>query len=266
MENAQAKKKIILVDDVGFFLLSMKERLKDNDYEIFPAQSAAILFDILENVTPDLILLDVNMPEVDGFEIMEQLKANARFADIPVIFLTSKTDKPSAIRAMALGAADYVTKPVTNEALIDSIEAQLSPHKKEAVKPIILAVDDSPSILEAIKQILKTDFTVYTMPSPQGIKEVLKKVTPDLFLLDVQMPVLNGYELVSIIRELSEHEDTPIIFLTSEAINDNVYAAVQIGASDFMVKPVDEAVLREKLSKHLQGFILRRRIRSLDRK
>ena len=77
------------------------------------------------------------------------------------------------------------------------------------------------------------------------------------------MPVLSGFELIPIIRRISGHEETPIVFLTSEGTNDNVFAAIGFGASDFIIKPFDDAVLREKMAVYLKDFIMRRRIRQL---
>ena len=258
---SEKKKKIILVDDINFHLISIKERLK-NHYEIYPAQSADILFEILTNIMPDLILLDINMPDVDGFEVIEKLKADSRYADIPVIFLTAKNDKKSALRGTALGAVDFVTKPFSDSKLIEAIENQLDPVRRAAIKPIILAVDDSPSILQAVNNALQSQYTVYTLPQPTLVKEILRKVTPDLFLLDYQMPELTGFDLIPIIRKFPLHEDTPIIFLTSEGTVDNLSVAMHLGACDFIVKPLDPAVLRERIAVHLSDFMMQRRIRT----
>ena len=256
-------KKIVLVDDINYHLLSIKERLK-NSYEVFPAKSAEILFGILNNVIPDLILLDINMPEINGFETMKKLKANPRFANIPVIFFTGKKDRSDLIKGMSLGAVDFITKPISTEDLIKNIENQLNPDKRGQVKPVILAIDDSPSILEGVNIALQDRYNVYTLPRPEAIQEVLKKVTPDLFLLDYQMPVLTGFDLVPIIRKIPVHEKTPIVFLTSEGTVDHLSVAVAIGACDFIVKPINPDLLRERIAANLVDFKIWRRIRSLE--
>jgi len=256
------RKKIILVDDVNYVLTTIKERLKSN-YEVFPAQSAEILYELLEKITPDLIILDVQMPEINGFDLLQQLKDDEKYAEIPIIFMTgNKTDRKSVLKGMSLGAVDYITKPVSNEKLIDCIEAQLDPGQRSANKPIILAVDDNPSILQTLNHLLSDKYKVYTLPQPQAIKDVLSRVEPDLFILDCQMPVMHGFELVPLIRSYPEHEDTPIIFLTSEGTIDNVSVATTIGAKGFIVKPIDDAVLHEKIASVLVDYVLRRRIRS----
>ena len=256
------RRKIIIVDDVNYVLTTIKERLKQQ-YEIYPAQTAEILYELLEKITPELILMDVQMPELNGFDLIQQLKEDPRYRDIPVIFMTgNKTDRKSVFKGMSLGAVDYITKPVNNEKLIESIETQLDPARKNANKPIILAIDDNPSILQALNSLLSEKYKVFTLPQPQAIKDVLTRVVPDLFILDCQMPVMHGFELVPLIRSHPEHEDTPIMFLTSEGTIDNVSVATTIGASGFIVKPIDEDILHEKISGILVDYILRRRIRS----
>jgi len=256
------RRKIFIVDDVNYVLTTIKERLK-SIYEIYPAQSSEILFELLEKTMPELIILDIQMPESNGFEIIGQLKEDPRYAHIPVIFLTgNKTDRKSVYKGMSLGAVDYITKPVNNEKLIECIESHLDPARKNANKPIILAVDDNPSILQTLNHLLSDKYKVYTLPQPQAIKDVLNRAVPDLFILDCHMPVMHGFELVPLIRGIPEHEDTPIIFLTSEGTIDNVSVATTIGAAGFIVKPINEAVLREKVEAVLADYILRRRVRS----
>lgn len=258
----ETRRRIIYVDDVNFSLLSVKARLQRH-YEIFPAQSAEALFELLENITPDLILLDINMPGTDGFEVLQTLNETPRFAEIPVIFLTGRNDKKTLIRAMSLGATDLVTKPFSDEELVRRIKNQLDPEKPEEYIPVILAVDDNPSILKAVHELLHRQYKIYTLPKPEALKILLAKIKPDLFLLDCNMPVLSGFDLVTQIRTFSEHEKTPIVFLTSEGTLDTLNAAVNFGASDFIVKPIDETILRKKMALHMADYMMRRHMRAL---
>jgi len=117
-------KKIFIVDD-NAANLSVGRNLLKPYYEVYPAPSAAKLFDILEKVLPDLILLDVNMPEMSGYDAIKILKADSRFSDIPVIFLTAKNDEESEMEGFDLGAADYITKPFSGPLLLRRIASQL---------------------------------------------------------------------------------------------------------------------------------------------
>ena len=133
MNNTQ--KKIIIVDDNAANLAVGRNLLK-SFYEVFPAPSAAKLFNILEKFIPDLILLDVNMPEMNGYEAIKILKDDPRFSDIPVIFLTAKNDEESEMEGFDLGAVDYVTKPFSGPLLLRRIASQLllEQQKRELIK------------------------------------------------------------------------------------------------------------------------------------
>ena len=125
MDNKNvARKRIILVEDNQVNLIMGKNILKPF-YEVFPASSAAKLFEILDHMLPDLILLDIEMPEVNGFEAIGRLKGDARFRNIPVIFLTARSDEDSELEGLNLGAVDYVTKPFSAPLLLKRIENTL---------------------------------------------------------------------------------------------------------------------------------------------
>lgn len=257
------RRKLIYVDDINYSLLSVKSRLKDY-YEVYPAQSADTLYETLEKITPDIVLLDINMPEVSGYDIIKQLKSDARYADIPVIFLTSRTDKQSLIDGMKLGAVDFITKPFSDSEMIECIEMHCDSRKREFNKPIIVVIDDNPSILKTVNYLLKDKYVVRTLSDPVKTGMLLEKISPDLFLLDCNMPNLSGFDLVPIIRNTPGHTYTPIIFLTAEGTIDNISVAVQHDASDFIVKPIDEEILHKKIAAHLSDYLIHRRLRTCE--
>ncbi|MCL1904409.1 MAG: response regulator [Oscillospiraceae bacterium] len=259
-KKAPPKKKVVMVDDMAFFLSSTKERLKKY-YDFFPVTSAEALFELLEDVTPDVILLDVNMPDVDGYKTIKNLKTHEKFCMIPVIFVSGKTDKASMIKAKNYDANDYITKPFNIETLIESIELQTEPSKKWSSRPLVLAVDDNPSVLKAINVVLNEKYIVRTLSKPENLHALLDIISPDLFLLDCKMPVLSGYDLVPIIRASKGHRETPIVFLTSDASVDNISVAISYGTAGFISKPIIREVLKDKIDNLLQDFIIMRRIR-----
>jgi len=122
---------------------------------------------------------------------------------------------------------------------------------KPAHKPLIIAVDDSLVILKSVSSLLGDEYRVHMLAKPYMLEKTLNQITPDLFLLDFNMPGINGFELIPIIRNFAEHKNTPIIFLTSEGTVDNLAGAIKLGACDFIVKPVKPQVLREKIAKHI---------------
>jgi putative two-component system response regulator len=116
--------KIMLVDDNPSNLTAGKDLLKDH-YEVYPLSSAERLFEVLEKVTPDLILLDIEMPVMNGYETIKKLKYSGSWRHIPVIFLTAMSSEESELEGLKLGAVDYVFKPFSPPLLRKRIENHL---------------------------------------------------------------------------------------------------------------------------------------------
>ena len=118
-------KTIFVVDDNNVNLLSADDALSKH-YRVFTMPSAASMFELLEDIRPDLILLDILMPEMDGFEVLKLLRANVNYADVPVIFLTSRTDASTESLGFELGAVDFISKPFSRPVLLNRIKAHLN--------------------------------------------------------------------------------------------------------------------------------------------
>ena len=118
------QKTIFVVDDNDTNLSMAKEALKEQ-YRVMTLPSAAKMFTLIDKITPDMILLDIEMPEMDGFEALNRLKNSSSHAGIPVIFLTSMTDASIEARGFQLGAIDFITKPFSAPVLINRIKTHL---------------------------------------------------------------------------------------------------------------------------------------------
>ena len=118
------QKTIFVVDDNDTNLAIAKEALKKN-YRVMTLPSASKMFTLIQKITPDLILLDIEMPEMNGFEAMRLLKGNASLSDIPVIFLTGTKDESIEVRGFELGAVDFIGKPFSASVLLNRIKTRL---------------------------------------------------------------------------------------------------------------------------------------------
>jgi len=258
-ESSKDRRKIIYVDDVSYSLITVKNRLSEQ-YEIFPAESVVKMYELLSFFIPDLILLDVNMPDIDGYEAIKGLKSDDKYSSIPVIFLTGKSDRESVVKGLSLGAADYVIKPFSATKLIESIEIILNPAESREIsfededgnKPPVLVVDDVSSMLRAMQYALQDRYKVFILSKSEDVMDFLRTKKPELIVLDYLMPVLNGFDLIPMIRTLPEHKETPIIIITTEGTHDHVSEAMNIGASDFIVKPFKPKELNDKVARHIR--------------
>lgn len=114
-------KTLFIVDDNATNLITAKNVLA-NVHKTFTMPSAERMFKLLEKITPDLILLDINMPEMDGFEALSILKSDIKFQGIPVILLTASHDAESEIKGFEMGATDFINKPFSPPELVKRIE------------------------------------------------------------------------------------------------------------------------------------------------
>ena len=124
-EACVMQKTIFVVDDNDINLTVAKETLK-NQYRVMTLPSGSRMFSLIGKVKPDLILLDIEMPEMDGFEALRLLKSNASQANIPVIFLTSMTDAAIEAKGFELGVVDFITKPFSAPVLLNRIKSHLN--------------------------------------------------------------------------------------------------------------------------------------------
>jgi DNA-binding response OmpR family regulator len=121
-----AKPKILVVDDSQFNVELLSKFLHVNNFEVLAANSGKAALKIVELEPPHLILLDILMPDMDGFETCRQIKANAKSKDIPIIFLTSLSEAKNKLKGFKLGAADYITKPFQQQEILARVKAHLS--------------------------------------------------------------------------------------------------------------------------------------------
>jgi len=145
---------IILVDD-NLTNLTIGKNILKTFYQVIPVPSAMKMFEVLEDVIPDLILLDIEMPEMDGYEAIKEMKNNNRYADIPVIFLTAKNDAESEVDGFDYGAVDYVTKPFSPPMLLKRIEKELLFAKQK--KDLLATQIDLKKHLENLEILVKKE-------------------------------------------------------------------------------------------------------------
>ena len=119
------------------------------------------------------------------------------------------------------------------------------------MKKIVLSVDDMPEILAGVKSVLKGYYDVFGVTGAAEAMKFLLTREPDLFILDIDMPLIDGYDTATLIRMDEKHKNTPIIFLTSNSTRGHVLKAIEAGGNDYMVKPINRELLLSKAQKFL---------------
>ncbi|MCP3943714.1 MAG: response regulator [Desulfobacteraceae bacterium] len=266
MENVSSKPKILIVDDTPENIIAFEMLVKKLDVDIVTANSgeealAATLYDDFS-----LILLDVMMPGMNGYEVAELLQKDDRTSGIPIIFVTAM-DKSDAqeIKGYTRGAVDFIFKPINEIVLTCKIKVHLELYrmkkfiemimlKQQTENPKILIVDDTPENLFVLEKVLgKLDADIIKAASGNEALSSILYNNFALIILDVQMPEMNGYEVAEILKSDDRTENIPIIFVT--AIDRDVVKEIKgysKGAVDFIFKPLNEFILISKVKIFLE--------------
>ncbi len=118
-------KKILIVDDEPNIVMSLEYTLKKNKFEVFIARDGSEALEILKTKTPDLVLLDIMMPQVDGYETLRRIRLEEKLNDTKVVFLSAKNKASDIEKGLALGAAKYITKPFSIKKIVTDINELL---------------------------------------------------------------------------------------------------------------------------------------------
>lgn len=122
---------VLVVDDDPYILMSLEFLMKKNGYTVMVARNGTEALDMIESSVPDLVLLDIMMPDVDGYQICAYVKANERLAHIDIVFLSAKTKEADIQKGMDIGASLYITKPFSTRDLVKQI-AELAEKNHES--------------------------------------------------------------------------------------------------------------------------------------
>jgi diguanylate cyclase (GGDEF)-like protein len=267
------RRRILIVDDVHENLHALMNILRD-DFAILAATNGPKALELARREPqPDLILLDIQMPGMDGYSVLAELKMAPTTADIPVIFVTALSEAADEARGLSLGVADYIAKPVNPDLLRARVRTQLelrslrrhptlfdvSAEVARTDRPTLLVVDDVPDNVHELLGVLKEDYRIQVANSGERALDIVNGATPpDLILLDVRMPGLDGYETCRRIKSSASGNRIPVIFVTVvDGVGDKV-RGFELGAADYITKPFDVDEVRARVRTHLELARLRR--------
>ena len=206
--------RILVIDDEETVRDLMRRFLGREGFEVVTAQDGAEGLALARDLRPMLITLDVLMPGLDGWSVLENLKADPELADIPVVMLTILDDKN---KGFALGATDFLTKPVDRERL-RSVIARYGGQKAERWA---LVVEDDPDTRVWLRRMLREEgWTVLEAANGREALAQLANVTPDVMLLDLIMPEMDGFELLNELRHEEVWRRLPVVVVTAAELSD----------------------------------------------
>jgi PAS domain S-box-containing protein len=255
--EADNLKHTVIVEDNALDFENLSRFLKEIGVEHMIHTSVAGAFEKIVSYKPGLILLDLQLQDGNGFELLSQLKSDPRTEQIRVV-ITSVEEKQEEARK--LGASGYLVKPFSKKEFLEQINQLFdNPQIKEHImylkeggvdSPKVMIVDDNEAILETFSDFLSAKgLNVYVARSGNELLECVTGIMPDIFLVDIQMPGMDGMELMRRLRALPEPaiSSKPIIAVTALAMTGDREKILAAGANEYLSKPVALTFLLNKI-------------------
>jgi PAS domain S-box-containing protein len=202
--------RVLVIDDDPAVHDLLKRYLTKEGFGVAGAAAGAEGVQMARELQPDVIVLDVMMPSMDGWAVLTALKADTEVSDIPVIMLSIVDDKNLGF---ALGASDYLTKPIDRDRLVGVLEK----YRRDQSSGTVLVVEDDPATRQMLRRVLERErWTVAVAENGRVGLERVAEERPALILLDLMMPEMDGFEFVAELHKRTEWRAIPIIVVTAK--------------------------------------------------
>ncbi len=243
---------ILIVEDDAINRILLSTCLHEEGYAIRTAENGRQALDMLHSEHFDLMLLDLLMPEMDGFEVLKWIKTRPDLRNLPVIVVSAEEDMKSIVRCIEMGATDYLPKPCEPTLLKTRVKTSLAMKRFYEVAPCkgkILVIDDDPLNRKVLSvNLTEEGYTIATAENGRVGLRMLREQPFDTVLLDLLMPEIDGFDVLKIIKADVRIRHLPVIVISSEEDLAGITRCISIGAEDYMQKPFDPVLLRARVS------------------
>jgi CheY-like chemotaxis protein len=214
VDEAETESTILVIDDDTEACDIIRRTLEKDGFTVVTALSGEEGLRLAHQLQPAAITLDVLMPDMDGWSVLRALKVDPVLQNIPVVMLTMLDDKS---KGYSLGATDYLTKPVDRDQLHNALARYYTPGESCSV---LLVEDDNPTREVMARTLEKSNWTVSEAGDGREALDQLARQKPRLILLDLMMPVMDGFDFLLEMRANAEWQDIPVIVLTAKDLTD----------------------------------------------
>ncbi|RMF28194.1 MAG: response regulator, partial [Chloroflexi bacterium] len=242
-------RRVLIVEDDPDIANLLGHHLEGSGYQTIIAHRGQTALTLARRLHPDLITLDIRLPDMDGFELLQSLKEDASTTDIPVVIVSILQDKQKGLR---LGAVDYLTKPIDEGRLLHVVDQILES------KGSILVVDDDRDTVALLEQVLQErGFTVLAAYRGEEGLALAREHQPDLILLDLKIPGLDGYTTLTRLKEDPTTREIPVVVMTASLTEPERHRekVLALGASHFLTKPFAIEMLLEEIERLMENVM-----------
>jgi CheY-like chemotaxis protein/anti-sigma regulatory factor (Ser/Thr protein kinase) len=244
---------VLVIDDERTTHQLLERELGARGYRVVHASGGIEGLRLAREIRPDAITLDVIMPEMDGWTVLRELKADPELCNIPVILVTMLGDREMGY---ALGAADYLTKPIDVRTLAQLLDRHRSGMIDNGQKARVLVIDDDPATREMLRRALAREgWTVLEAINGYKGLSLLRRCQPAIVLLDLMMPGMDGFELLEAMRQEPTLRDIPVVVVTAKDLTREEVAWLNRRATKVIQKG---AYSRVEIAGIVHGLIVQR--------
>ncbi len=246
-------RRMLIVDDNQTNRRILREMLAAEGINVDEASTAADGLEALRRVRYDLAILDVQMPDMDGFQLATAVRADKKIKGTHLLMLTSAGQRGDGERCRELGIRGYLTKPISRSDLLEALGTVLAGSPEEAGTPevvtrhtiaesratlrVLLAEDNPVNQQVAVAMLVKRGHEVHVSSNGREALQAVQERDYDVVLMDIQMPEMDGFEATHAIRALPKGKDLPIIGLTAHALSGERERCLSHGMTDYLAKP-----------------------------
>jgi CheY-like chemotaxis protein len=274
-------KTVLTIDDSKTVRAVISKHLAQFSVGMLEAENGAEGVECARKGSPDLILLDYNMPVMDGYHTLVELKTDPNLKSIPVVMVTTETSKETVVKLLKLGLNDYIAKPFTRELLLKKINPILKLYEGEdippdlvpepdasddedegidaadiVIKPTILAVDDKASVLSLLMEYIGDQYNLVTIDSGKAALKALTRKEYACIFMDLSMPGMSGLDVLATYLQGTKDEAIKkrIIAMTMRASQQDIRRASELGIEMFLYKPFIHSdvtkVMKQAMEEH----------------
>ncbi len=220
---------ILVVDDEANIRRFLSHELTMKGYRVIEASNGEEAIKLVKKYLPDLITLDVIMPDMNGFDVASELKSYPETRNIPIIIVSATDDKQPAY---SLGISEFLTKPFDEEAILEKVTRLLRDPKGS-----ILVVDDDEHLVKSVNfELQQRGYSTFVAHDGDEALKLVAQNPPDLIILDIMMPKVDGHQVIKALKARPETSDIPIIVLTGVEVVGEKMKALSLGANEYLLK------------------------------
>lgn len=280
---------ILIVDDYLLIRTAVRQVLTELGFSnVFQAENGKTAQDLMRKQAIDVVIGDWSMPVMSGLDLLHWMRRDARYAKTPFMMLTAEANPASVRSALQAGVNAYMVKPFTVHSFASKFMAMIGtvqesgpapepvPRPDSAPPPVlkptpvqadviglqaplaerlkrctVLIVDDVPTNIEVLAGALKDEYAIKVAISGRKALDIAGAFPIDLILLDIMMPVMDGFETCRHLKSDPRTAHIPVIFLSAKDAVDDIVGGLRLGAVDYVSKPADPTILKARIATHL---------------